>query len=640
MAGDTDDLLDLVNAGAFEQAGAEARRHERLAELAAVLPSAVARTGYLEVDLALVRLLEDVLEVTDDPRALASLQLKLAFELRCDPTAADRCRDLLDRAEAACDDDLIADVVLARLQIAELAPADERLAVADRGIALARRAGRTEIELVGRLARFHALLDLRRVVDAAAELGRYERLGGPAPDVRTFVESRRAMLATTRGAYDLALAHADKAHAAAVEAGMPDADRLLTVLRSTVAVDRRDGTVLAAGVALLNEMLQLAPGQAFEATLARVERARGNETAARTALARARPALRDGRGVRWRTAACDAAHAAAGIGPLDHVAELHAALLGHVDAETFLGPTYSGSVVHAVADLEVRLGRAEDAIDHARTAVARYDALAAVGWAAAARYTLADALDLTGSPGDAKEAARLRDNARDIARDIGMRWPVHRGTEHGTGDNETSVWRLIRNAEGWTLQAGGEVARLPRSRGLEALATLVSHPHQEIDAVVLDGGDPALADAPLPSIDDEARRAYRARLDHLDALLDRADAAGDAAAADRLTAERDALLDELRRATGLAGRDRKRSGDRERARVNVTRNLKRAVDRIGQTAPTAAEHLAASLRTGLVCRYEPDPTGPQRWETGSDLPGGAADGAAVLEAFSTGPPIL
>jgi hypothetical protein len=194
---------------------------------------------------------------------------------------------------------------------------------------------------------------------------------------------------------------------------------------------------------------------------------------------------------------------------------------------------------------------------------------------------------------------------------------VDPGTDDETGDHATSVWRLVRNAQGWSLRAGGETAHLPPSRGLEALATLVSHPHQEIDAVVLDGGDPALADAPLPSIDDAARRAYRARLNHLDALLDRADAAGDVAAAHRLTAERDALLDELRRATGLAGRDRKRSGDRERARVNVTRNLKRAVDRIGQTAPTAAEHLAASLRTGLVCRYEPGATGPDRWAVGS-----------------------
>lgn len=51
----------------------------------------------------------------------------------------------------------------------------------------------------------------------------------------------------------------------------------------------------------------------------------------------------------------------------------------------------------------------------------------------------------------------------------------------------------------------------------------------------------------------------------------------------------------------------------ERARVNVTRNLKRALDQIHRKTPLASAHLAASIRTGIHCRYEPAPGGPANW---------------------------
>jgi AAA ATPase domain len=37
------------------------------------------------------------------------------------------------------------------------------------------------------------------------------------------------------------------------------------------------------------------------------------------------------------------------------------------------------------------------------------------------------------------------------------------------------------------------------------------------------------------------------------------------------------------------------------------------VDDIAATAPKAAAHLHAAIRTGLSCRYEPTPDGPTRW---------------------------
>ena len=116
-----------------------------------------------------------------------------------------------------------------------------------------------------------------------------------------------------------------------------------------------------------------------------------------------------------------------------------------------------------------------------------------------------------------------------------------------------------------------------------------------------------------PTIDDTARAAYRQRVSRLDALLDAADRAGDASGARRLEAERQALLVELRRATGLGGRAREATSEAERARVNVTRTLRATLERLADTAPRAAAHLQASIRTGRACSYQPAHGGPARW---------------------------
>ena len=78
-------------------------------------------------------------------------------------------------------------------------------------------------------------------------------------------------------------------------------------------------------------------------------------------------------------------------------------------------------------------------------------------------------------------------------------------------------------------------------------------------------------------------------------------------------AERQALLGELRRASGLGGRARTTSPEAERARVNVTRTLRATIDKIALAAPGCAAHLRASVHTGRACRYQPAPGGPSRW---------------------------
>ena len=140
------------------------------------------------------------------------------------------------------------------------------------------------------------------------------------------------------------------------------------------------------------------------------------------------------------------------------------------------------------------------------------------------------------------------------------------------------------------------------------LRALLAAPGREITALDLVAGGAGLAAAAAePVLDTAARDAYRRRLAALDDVLDAADAVGDSVRAQQAATERDALLGELRRATGLGGRDRGVPGADERARVNVTRTLRATLDRITDAAPKAGAHLSASIRTGRACRYQPAP---------------------------------
>jgi hypothetical protein len=172
----------------------------------------------------------------------------------------------------------------------------------------------------------------------------------------------------------------------------------------------------------------------------------------------------------------------------------------------------------------------------------------------------------------------------------------------------------VRDEDDWRLEAGAETARLKDVRGLHYLRTLLANPGQEIAALDLVAGGAGLRVPPgEPVLDATARAAFRERLDALDRQLDAADRKADVKAAQDLSAERTALVDELRRAGGLGGRPRRQSAEAERARVNATRALQAVMTRLEVVAPLTAAHLRASVRTGNQFRYQPAAGGPSRW---------------------------
>ncbi len=116
-------------------------------------------------------------------------------------------------------------------------------------------------------------------------------------------------------------------------------------------------------------------------------------------------------------------------------------------------------------------------------------------------------------------------------------------------------------------------------------------------------------------LDPQARAAYTQRLADLQAELAEAHAGNDPDRTDRLQKEIEFLTRELSHAVGLGGRVRKAASAAERARINVTKAMKSAINKISRSHPALGHHLRQTIRTGAYCSYTPDPRLPISWQT-------------------------
>ncbi|MFC4015925.1 AAA family ATPase [Nonomuraea purpurea] len=255
-----------------------------------------------------------------------------------------------------------------------------------------------------------------------------------------------------------------------------------------------------------------------------------------------------------------------------------------------------GPFTYWAAVLDAAQERWDDAVGGYTAAARAADLLGARPWAVEARARLAEALRARGD-----DATALIEQVEREAAELGMLVRLPR-----PGSNAFSF-----DGEVWTLTYAGRTAHLPDSKGLADLRILLGRPGTEVSAVELlnpSGGQAVIAARSMGGddvLDEEAKKRYRRRLDLLDAEIDRAAGRGDDRRAAELDAERQALLDELRTATGLGGRPRRLGDEAERARKAVTNRIRNTLRQLDQRHPELAAHLRASLSTGATCRYQP-----------------------------------
>jgi tetratricopeptide (TPR) repeat protein len=289
----------------------------------------------------------------------------------------------------------------------------------------------------------------------------------------------------------------------------------------------------------------------------------------------------------------------------------------------------------ALARGRVRLadGDAAGAEQSLSEAVRRWNEVGAPYEAAVARMALAEAHRASGSE---HRAALERQAARTILEGIQAAPSVVPPVDvehHDAGDERPVASFDVFRREGdyWSVSFDGHTVRVRDLKGMRYLARLLADPGREyhvLDLVAAETGSDAQVDssraAGLPraalgdageGLDAQAKDAYRRRLTEIEDDLEQARAIGDAERAAQADAERDFLVQELGRAFGLGGRDRRAASASERARAAVTRAVRQAMTRIAEHHPQLGQHLSRTIRTGTYCAYVPDPRAPTDWRS-------------------------
>jgi hypothetical protein len=235
--------------------------------------------------------------------------------------------------------------------------------------------------------------------------------------------------------------------------------------------------------------------------------------------------------------------------------------------------------------------------------------------------TLARAAALLGDP---DKAGRLRTRALATYERLGAQWWRDRlaSWRPAAADDVPLGPRRVHlhPAPGglWLVGSEPAVAPLRALRGFGYLRELLRRPHQPVAALdLVAAGTGVVVESGLGDlIDKQALKAYRQRLRDLDQELAEAEQWADIGRLEAVHAERDALLDELSRATGLSGRPRTGGSSQERARVAVQKAISAAVDRVATVDAPLARHLQTRIHTGLNCSYQPDPGDNLNWILG------------------------
>lgn len=195
-----------------------------------------------------------------------------------------------------------------------------------------------------------------------------------------------------------------------------------------------------------------------------------------------------------------------------------------------------------------------------------------------------------------------------------------------------------KNGDYWSIVFEGE--KLPPIKdglGLAYIACLLSNPHKDIHVTELNGAlrgpqaspsavfyekmpEKQLLEAGLtvsntsdlgPTLDHQARTAYKKRLQEIREDLQEAEKFNDMVKATNLREEMAFLLTELRTATGLGGKDRKQGNNQEKVRKAVTNRIRASLKKLAQEHPSLAQHLSNAINTGAFCSYQP--SRPMPW---------------------------
>jgi tetratricopeptide (TPR) repeat protein len=317
---------------------------------------------------------------------------------------------------------------------------------------------------------------------------------------------------------------------------------------------------------------------------------------------------------------------------------------------TYLGLISLGSVAAFLGKLEALRGRFQEAAAHFEHAIEFNDRIRARPWLAEAQYEFGRMLSTENSIRDRQRAVGLLASAREIASSIGSVRLLSKIDSLDTGRAAVShakssspdealsdkIARIEntfrRQGEYWTIVFQGRTTLLRNTKGLEYIAILLANPDCEFHAIRLASAATAsvevndTAEAPWAAsrmetgmrisadlgdageaLDATGKFALRSRIQELRRELPIAKESNDFNRVEQLETEIEWIESELGSRVGLRGRSRRDNSPSERARVNVTRTIRTALETIAKNDAELGMVLSQTIRTGTFCCYVPDP---------------------------------
>jgi hypothetical protein len=516
---------------------------------------------------------------------------------------------------------------------------EERLAIATENVQLAERLGDRALASGGRVWRIIDLLELGRIgeldvdiqayVDAAEELRQ--------PHYRWQAGVLRAMRATLDGRHTEAERLAEDTLAIGTRSENPDAMQFYSVQILVLRWQQGRLDELAEPVRFMAAQFPAIP--AWRAALALIYVESDREAEARPEfeiLARDDFRLIP-RDANLLVSATLLAQVCVRLGDRSRADILSALLEPYAGRVVVVGNAAGcfGAIAHYLGALAATCNRPDAACRYFEDALQQHAAMGARPCLALTQYEYARHLLTTRDPAARARATELLEHARRAASELGMRRlatrvaDACRSAEDGVpatphpppvaGPRISAIFR--RKGDYWQLVYAGDTCELKDSRGLLCIAHLLRHPGRDFlatDLMALGGHDHIEADAQRGDagahLDRAAHTAYRERLVELRAELAEAESFNDLGRIDKCKEEIELLTDELARGLGLGRRHRKAADHAERARINVTRVIKRAIQHIAHSLPALARYLDATIKTGTYCTYTPDPDRPITWQ--------------------------
>ena len=216
---------------------------------------------------------------------------------------------------------------------------------------------------------------------------------------------------------------------------------------------------------------------------------------------------------------------------------------------------------------------------------------------------------------------------------------------------------FVCNGEYWTIGFGDASFSLKDIKGLGYVHRLLQHPGEEFHSLDLLNGPGAPAAEELDSaekaallgsatvsvgglgdagemLDAKAKQEYQRKIVELRERLEDLRERGEEERAAQVESEMDFLLREIARAVGLGGRGRRAGSAAERARLNITRAIKSALQKISERNRQLGELLDRSIRTGSFSCYLASTQTPIAWQFSAEGNQSAAGAIVTAPVFS------